>query len=222
MLMILTGESGSGKSSLQLVLFEKYNVEPIVNYTTRSRREDEIDGKDYHFLSLDDFDFMCSQNKFAEVAEYSNNRWYGSAISDIVDAIQDNEYWHSIVLTPNGMRKVCELAEFGLLTKNVFRVHVQANLDVRVIRYIERCGSSFGFADFAEIYERAQRDFGMFLDIDDICDYTLYNNGDYTLNQMAKSVMSSAEDYRQGNIERMIALGKIKGKPKYKGPKSKS
>ena len=218
MLIILTGESGTGKSSIQEQLNSKYNVRPIVTYTTRKQRENEVDGIDYHFVSLGDFGEMCDQGKFIEVAEYSNNRWYASAKEDVIDAIQDDTYWSSIVLTPPGLRKITTISDFGLLSKNVFRVHVQATLNVRVTRYIARCGDNFDFAEFAEIYERVQRDFGMFLNIDEECDYVLYNNGDFTLNQMAKAVLQAAKDHKEGNLEYMIATGRIKGTPKKIGP----
>ena len=218
MLIILTGESGSGKSSIQTALQNQFNVKPIVTYTTRQKRDGEFDGVDYHFVSLDEFGAMCDDNKFAEIAEYSNNRWYGSLMLDITHAIEDEEHWYSIVLTPPGLRRVWAISEFGLMNSNVFRVHVDARLDVRVKRYVERCGDKFSFADFAEIYERVQRDFGMFLNIDDECDFTLFNNGDFTLSQMAKSVMKGAQDHKDGSLRYMIARGKIKGKSVKKGP----
>ena len=58
----------------------------------------------------------------------------------------------------------------------------------------------------------------MFLNIDEECDYVLYNNGDYTLNQMAKAVLQAAKDHKEGNLEYMIATGRIKGTPKKIGP----
>ena len=105
MLIVLTGESGSGKSYIQKYMHTRFNVKPITTYTTRDRRENEVDDVDYHFVSLDKFDMMCDNDEFLEIAEYTGNRWYGSSKKDVVSAIEDDETWHSIVLTPPGLEK---------------------------------------------------------------------------------------------------------------------
>ena len=53
----IVGASGSGKTTLakHLLSNELFNLKFSVSSTTRKKREGEIDGKDYHFLSLNEF-----------------------------------------------------------------------------------------------------------------------------------------------------------------------
>ena len=107
------------------------------------------------------------------------------------------------------LRKIKELSEFGLLSRNVFFVHVDARLDVRVTRYIQRCGLNFNYNDFAEIYERVHRDFGMFLNIDEECDFCVFNNGDHTVHQIAGSIVQCAKDHKNCNFDQMVASERV-------------
>lgn len=68
MLLILCGKSGSGKDTV-LKKFVKHGFIPLVSHTTRPKRENEVDGKDYHFVSY--YDFMKSFDNFIEVRKYN-------------------------------------------------------------------------------------------------------------------------------------------------------
>ena len=48
-MIVLIGESASGKSSIERCLVEDYGYNKIVSYTTRPPRAGEVDGIDYHF-----------------------------------------------------------------------------------------------------------------------------------------------------------------------------
>ena len=50
-LIVLCGYSGSGKTTIANVLQEKYGYHRIITYTTRPKREQEVNGKDYHKAS---------------------------------------------------------------------------------------------------------------------------------------------------------------------------
>ena len=54
-LIILSSPSGAGKTTLVKKLSSLYNFEVSVSYTTRIPRINEINGKDYFFISEDDF-----------------------------------------------------------------------------------------------------------------------------------------------------------------------
>jgi guanylate kinase len=76
---IISAPSGSGKSTL----VEK--VRPIVprldfsiSYTTRQARGNEQNGREYFFVSREEFDQMVQRNEFLEHAEFDGN-WYGTA-----------------------------------------------------------------------------------------------------------------------------------------------
>lgn len=50
MTIILVGESGYGKSTIENYLTNNYKFNKIVSHTTRKPRDKEINGKDYHFV----------------------------------------------------------------------------------------------------------------------------------------------------------------------------
>lgn len=83
MLFIISGPSGCGKSTLvKRVLEEMEDVDFSVSYTTRSKRENEINGKDYFFVDRDEFEDMIEKDKFLEYAVV-HKEYYGSAKKEV-------------------------------------------------------------------------------------------------------------------------------------------
>jgi len=79
--LVVSGPSGVGKSTLLKRLFAEFpdKFGFSVSHTTRSPRPGEVDGKDYHFVSRDDFlDLLKSDGFFIEHAEFSRNL-YGTS-----------------------------------------------------------------------------------------------------------------------------------------------
>ena len=58
-------------------------LEFSVSATTRSPRGQEIDGKDYHFLSVEEFEKKISENQFVEYEQVYAGRYYGTLKSEI-------------------------------------------------------------------------------------------------------------------------------------------
>jgi len=80
---VITGPSGVGKGTLIRLLRER--VPELVlstSATTRPPREGERDGRDYHFLSREEFARRADANEFLEHAAYSGNR-YGTLRSEV-------------------------------------------------------------------------------------------------------------------------------------------
>lgn len=77
-LIVVSGFSGAGKGTLMKRLLETYdNYALSVSATTRSPRPGEIDGKEYFFKSVDEFEKMIAQDELIEYAKYVNN-YYGT------------------------------------------------------------------------------------------------------------------------------------------------
>lgn len=72
-LIVISGPSGAGKTSVCRALKQRPEVEFSVSATTRIPREGERDGVDYHFLSRDDFQRRLAENQFLEWASYNGN-----------------------------------------------------------------------------------------------------------------------------------------------------
>ncbi|MFI4875673.1 MAG: guanylate kinase [Blastopirellula sp. JB062] len=87
-LVILSGPSGSGKTTVVRKLLELADpkLELSVSATTRPPRAGEIDGKDYHFLSAEEFQRLRQAGEFLETFEvFGNGYWYGTLRSEVED-----------------------------------------------------------------------------------------------------------------------------------------
>lgn len=80
---VITGPSGVGKGTLIRELLQRVpDLELSVSATTRAPREGELDGRDYHFLTPEEFEQRIEENDFLEFATYSGNR-YGTLRSEV-------------------------------------------------------------------------------------------------------------------------------------------
>ena len=77
-MMVLASPSGAGKSSISRAIFaQDPNISLSVSVTTRARRTDEIDGRDYHFIDVAEFERMRAHDELLESAEVHGN-FYGT------------------------------------------------------------------------------------------------------------------------------------------------
>ncbi len=78
-LVILSGFSGSGKGTVVKELVKKYNDDYClsISATTRKARTGEEHGREYFFLTKDEFEGMIEDNEFIEYAKYVSN-YYGT------------------------------------------------------------------------------------------------------------------------------------------------
>ena len=82
-LLVVSGPSGSGKTTLCRRLAGENEAHYSISCTTRSPRPGEIDGKDYHFLSREQFLSKRQNGEFLESAEVHGNL-YGTLRSEVV------------------------------------------------------------------------------------------------------------------------------------------
>ena len=82
-IIVISGPSGSGKSTLiNRLVPEHRDIVFSVSHTTRPKRDSEIDGKHYHFVSEKKFREMIDHNEFAEWARVYQN-YYGTSRNEI-------------------------------------------------------------------------------------------------------------------------------------------
>lgn len=84
--IVISGPSGTGKSTLLKRLFVEYpnKFGFSVSNTTRKPREGEVNGKDYHFCTVEEFKKLIDEAKFIEWAQFSGN-YYGTTIKAVKD-----------------------------------------------------------------------------------------------------------------------------------------
>ena len=82
--IIVSAPSGAGKTSIvKHVLRFLPELRFSTSATTRAMREGEVNGKDYHFLSVEDFKKGIKRDDFLEWEEVYRNQFYGTLKSEI-------------------------------------------------------------------------------------------------------------------------------------------
>lgn len=117
-MLILTGMSGTGKSTILEKLCKDYGYEKVVTYTTRPMRDGEVNGADYNFISVEDFEEKVKNDFFAEHKFYDTvyGRWYyGTSKCSICEGKMQKK---GIILTPNGIDDLLSIID----SKKVFRL----------------------------------------------------------------------------------------------------
>ena len=90
-MVILSSPSGVGKTTLTKKIQQKYQSFKVsVSHTTRSPRENEIDGVDYHFVSDDEFNKLVNNKSFYEYAKIFD-KYYGTSKKNVDKLIKKND-----------------------------------------------------------------------------------------------------------------------------------
>lgn len=103
MIYIIVGNSGSGKTT-QANALTHLGIRKIITYTTRAPREGEVDGKDYHFIKLENFLEMDAQGKFIGTTCYLKN-YYSTLREDLESCYHEGKDC-VIVVDEEGVRAI--------------------------------------------------------------------------------------------------------------------
>jgi len=91
MMFVLSSPSGAGKTTLTKKLVENNPDFAIsVSHTTRKPRTNEIDGKDYHFITNKEFDDLIKKNNFYEFAKIFDNL-YGTHKQKVIKLLSEGK-----------------------------------------------------------------------------------------------------------------------------------
>lgn len=91
MMFILSSPSGAGKTTLTKKIAEhNSNFAISVSHTTRKPRTNEIDGKDYHFVTIEKFNRLIRENNFYEYASIFDN-YYGTLKSTVINLLEQKK-----------------------------------------------------------------------------------------------------------------------------------
>ena len=107
-MLILSSPSGAGKTSISRTIMQQdQNIKLSVSVTTRPKRANEVDGVDYHFRTVDEFQQLCERGEMLEWAEVHGN-YYGTPKAQIqeqldagTDVLFDIDYQGALQLYEN-------------------------------------------------------------------------------------------------------------------------
>jgi guanylate kinase len=89
-LFVVAGPSGAGKTTVIKKALESVSVHLSVSATTRSPRPGEVDGRDYHFISEEEFERLIAREQFLEWEVVYSNR-YGTPRGQVEGALERGE-----------------------------------------------------------------------------------------------------------------------------------
>ena len=89
-MVILSSPSGAGKTTLVNLLAKKNNFEISISHTTRKPRPNESSGKDYYFVSDQEFKRLINNQEFLEYAKVFEN-YYGTTRTPVIDKLNKNK-----------------------------------------------------------------------------------------------------------------------------------
>jgi guanylate kinase len=143
--LVVTGPSGAGKGTLIRELVARVPaIETTVSATTRARRRGEEDGREYWFLTDDEFTRRVASGKFLEWVEYVSGHRYGTLRSEL-DRIAADGRVPLLELETEGALRVASKVT-GAVT-----IFISAHVDELERRLRERATESTG-----EIGERIE------------------------------------------------------------------
>jgi len=92
-LIVFSAPSGSGKTTIVTHILEKHpELEFSISATSRNKRNNEIDGKDYYFFSSDEFKKKIKNDEFVEWQEVYENQYYGTLKSELYRIWNNNHH----------------------------------------------------------------------------------------------------------------------------------
>lgn len=111
-LIVFSAPSGCGKGTMLKEILKDESFYLSVSATTRSPREGEIDGVDYHFITRDEFRQRIDSSGMLEYAEYCGN-YYGTPLKEVNEELEKGRYV-VLEIEVKGAMKIRELCPDAL------------------------------------------------------------------------------------------------------------
>lgn len=179
-MLILMGKGGAGKDAVKSILIKKYGFHSLTSYTSRPKRDGEIDGENYRFISSEEFESKMADGFFAEWKSYEvgGETWYyGLSKEDIEQADEKTV----TILTPSGVKDVRKLIDNSAVIYLYINNSTQKNrLKLRNDKH-------------DDMNDRIKRDDEDFKGAELIADRIVYNDRGYDIEEVTSKVVEQYE-----------------------------
>ena len=182
--LVVTGPSGAGKGTLIRELVDRVpGIEVTVSATTRDRRRGEQDGREYWFLTDEDFLERVARSEFLEHVEYVSGHRYGTLRSEL-DRIAANGHVPLLELETEGALRV----KHGV--PGAVTIFISARVDELERRLRERATESAG--EIGERIELARQQLEQAGEFDHVIENDDLDLAVAKLTDLVRSLMSTA------------------------------
>jgi guanylate kinase len=178
-LVILTGESGSGKDSIQKML----GMNTVISHSTRPIRSGEQNGVQYHFITKEEFDKieMVETREYHTLFNGNPDTWYyGVSVDEINSKVNATYITPCVILDIKGMTFMKHWCNEHRIETITF--YIKVDKFTRTLRAIKR-----GSFSLKEWLRRLQDDKIEFHWAESWCDYTVKN---YNLSNCVDEILS--------------------------------
>lgn len=180
-LFCICGETASGKDTLVNKIISMYpdHLRAVCSYSTRPKRDHEVEGVEHYFVSTDEFNLIKEQNEDKIIAYTkisSNENSDGFEYMALEDELQKSNIY---IIDPNGIKYLKDKFKDNP-NLHIITIYITTSLQNRINRARNR-------SDFdTEFKKRVMNEFEQFLDfnIENGFDYIIYNDD----NQMGNSL----------------------------------
>lgn len=135
-IFVIAGKSSSGKDTIKEILLERNrDLKNIIPYTTRKIRNNETEGKEYHFVTIDVMEEMKKEEKILECRKYNSAfgpLYYFTALDSQINISSNTNY--ILLSTIEGFKKIKNY--YG--EKNVILIYIEVDDFARLERAIKR------------------------------------------------------------------------------------
>ncbi len=90
-LIIISGPSGAGKGTIVNELIKNTNLNLSISMTTRPKREGEVEGKDYYFVTKQEFAKQIKKGNFLEYANVNGDNYYGTPKDKVLKSLENGK-----------------------------------------------------------------------------------------------------------------------------------
>ena len=138
MIVTITGTSCSGKDTVVRLLKERGIAQPLVSHTSRPPRANEVNGRDYYFVSKDEMLDMIGMGELIEYRDYKTVEgiWYYGLHRDTLNDIENNNY--VVILDYKGTAELYWYLKSRGNEDYLKNVYIDCDPKLRIERYLQR------------------------------------------------------------------------------------
>lgn len=156
-MLALVGKSGSGKTTIEDELIHKYGFKRAISYTTRKKRENDVEGVNYFFVSREDIERLKQEDRLGECITYIDDIYALDKEQCKADRV--------VVVAPEGLKQLKEKKDLYVIS-----IYLDVSKEVRKERMLNRGDS------LENVEKRLEKDDVLFDGAESMVDVVLDTN----------------------------------------------